>query len=113
MCEGTGKEERKMSNHTPGNWKVGPSGRGGVPVTNGNILIAHFSSLDDAHLGAAAPELLEIAKACDAILRTNTHVLIKHDDSQEAKDGFLAFGKKVEQAIAKAEGRAAFPPNPR
>lgn len=43
-------------------WKTGPSGRAGVLVmTHDNThLIARFSSLDDATLGAAAPQMLDV-----------------------------------------------------
>lgn len=83
-----------MSEHTPGPWEVEGGPKPGMPGRNpyridapGHVGLAiGIESEADANLFAAAPDLLEAAKA-----------MLEYDDSISRKS--------LRKAIAKAEGR--------
>ena len=95
-----------MSKHTPGPWKVEPHSShemaflvtSTAPQSVGGdrtVMVTKFASRDDAHLIAAAPDLLEVAKECEAYFRPM------------AEDGQYLAQQRIDHiraAIAKAEG---------
>lgn len=89
---------RNEAQHTPGPWQYEPSAperRWGNVVDRGGGLIASAVWSGDAHLIAAAPEMLVALRACFA--------------NGDPADGFDPENARTEQmvrdAIAKAEGR--------
>lgn len=101
-----------MSNHTPGPWKVFVSHLNTFTVvtddTRGRIICDfdrhnRVNNEDNATLIAAAPELLEAVRFALSVLLANYPV--------EASE-FLAI-KKLDAAIASAEGVMAKPPQER
>lgn len=81
-----------MSEHTPGPWKFSNRGDGSyrIEARQGplDVMPAVAHSLSDAHLIAAAPEMLDFLKLLDRL-------------------GGLGFAKhdRIQAIIAKAEGR--------
>ena len=92
--------------HTPCPWATVPTtAKGAHPDTKRLDIVSHGAEFspsfvagdilpDDARLIAAAPDLLEIAKAYRNLLRTMAHT-----------DGDIATFHHVETAITQAEGR--------
>lgn len=87
--------------HTPGPWKITAEKSGSGYILAPNGMPVTQVSMDktetmwaNAHLIAAAPELLEGAKACVAML------ISYKDESSKFAASFLT------KAIAKAEGRS-------
>lgn len=84
--------------HTKGPWKVWKcehgmgSGRTYVEDST-EIIVAHMEQENYADLVAAAPELLDIAKAYRNLLKTLAHT-----------DGEVATYHHIENVLAKAEG---------
>ena len=90
--EGAGLRRGTMTKHTPGPWVIRYDGHGGISVLTENYQIGYVSSEPrqeaDAHLIAAAPELLAAAKE---FLRIADRRTVEADN--------------LRAAIAKAEGR--------
>lgn len=106
-----------MSNHTPGPWILSPNhafvDRVYVPEfgveLGGVVRIAHVANADgdreaNAHLIAAAPELLEAGKA----LLGNTSGIMGLD-TNEYRCVQMSLLEQLAEAIAKAEGREVTP----
>jgi hypothetical protein len=98
-----------MSDHTPGPWTLGPCSHGGLLVRRGASVGrgAHPQhSLQivpeaDAHLIAAAPELLAALKELRASWAWEEFA---------ASFSIAALLERADKAIAKAEGRSDDPP---
>ena len=94
--------------HTPGPWTVNALENinvGGVFLSDGNTVGRDggfdgcvYMPLADAHLIAAAPELLEALKIAEAYV----HLWMTDNTGKEELDDL----ERIEAAIAKAEGRS-------
>jgi len=113
--------EKNESKHTPGQWEVShtpghlkPTYFVTVRIPNeDDIVIAKCKILrynnpkEDAHLIAAAPELLEACKAMRNIINDSHGVSGYHRNGDLAEwDTFSDELTCLEQAIAKAEGKS-------
>lgn len=84
--------------HTPGPWTLRDEGDAGLMVYCGTAVAQVFSTTSDAHLIAAAPELLEAARALMPSLGDAIETLAEPDSE-------LAFrASALRAAITKAEG---------
>jgi hypothetical protein len=95
-----------MSQHTPGPWVVHHDAdckEIEITAEDGRIIAFMFGNqpqdIADAHLIAAAPDLLDAAEA--ALARVNYLAIVIGK-----KDVFLALQNKLRAAIAKARGEA-------
>jgi hypothetical protein len=99
-------EDRSMSKHTPGPWKVEPGGFVGGPVGKGRVCQTWNKFEQDfpnaeanARLIAAAPDLLSAAKAKLAACRMDGGCESVQDDEYCSYECVA-----LASAIAKAEG---------
>lgn len=93
--------------HTPGPWFIESHfGEHQIYAKQGPLKVrpATVYSEPDARLISAAPELLEALIGCQALIKTNITLFVKHDDPKESKSAFLQFAGSVDTAIAKATG---------
>lgn len=89
--------------HTPGPWKVAPvEGKRMTCVYTDKTNIALLVHQEDAHLIAAAPELLEALKEYIEVMGPAHENECPQDDTCNCKWKYI--NDKVNQAIAKAEG---------
>ena len=113
-----------MSAHTPGEWRVSPlDGRTCGPsrllVTSGTtiaqmqavaIVTLRTGETDaNARLIAAAPELLDALKGCEAVLATSAadaFQVTRQLSDVELGKLWIAVTEQARTAIAKAEGQA-------
>jgi len=92
-----------MTKHTPGPWKLGPS-LGEVRDDDDNVLCDVYDDNDeqaeaDAHLIAAAPDLLAACEACMTLL-------VRYENRSVAPEiGTGAAINAAHAAIAKARGQ--------
>jgi len=97
-----------MTKHTPGPW-TSNSARDikqkpvrTVRQSDGNMIIATCSKVNDARLIAAAPELLECIKDAEFIIRK---LSINPNEIGAVLDSLKRSASDLKQAIAKAEGK--------
>ena len=88
--------------HTPGPWTVLPTSSGGLLVVRLEQSLQVFP-VADAHLMAAAPDLLTALKSATASLESWIHDQL---DGTSSLRGALEELKPYHAAIAKAEGRS-------
>jgi len=96
----------KNTKHTPGPWEVVK-----IKTSTGNYVYRKGSSVDhvatcgnpaNAHLIAAAPELLEALKEAQKALLICKPIMAHYAEPQAA---YAKVAQKIEQVIAKAEGK--------